>query len=96
MAKKFNASQFKSKMQQLQNKQKQIIRNYNNAVNDYNRKLKSAVSNYNQAVKIHNANARRNRTIINNQLRQLQSTTTTTHIHYSYRSSSLAMNDWYQ
>ncbi|NPV89215.1 MAG: hypothetical protein HPY50_00380 [Firmicutes bacterium] len=95
MARKINASQFKSKMQQLQNKQKQAIRNYNNAVNDYNRKLKTAVNKYNQAVRTHNANVRRNRTIINNQLRQLQSTTTTTRIQYNYRISSLAMNNSY-
>lgn len=95
MARKFNSSQFKSKLQQLQNKQKQAIREYNHAVNDYNRKFKTAVNNYNHAVRTHNANVYRNRTIIMNQLRQLQSSTTTSQVRYSYRTSSLAMNNSY-
>ena len=102
MASKFNASQLRSKLNQLQNKQRQAVRNYNTAVNNYNRNLRTAVNNYNQAinkynqaVRAHNANVIHNRAAINSQLRQLQSTSTTTRVQSIYRTSSLTMNSSY-
>src|SRR5699024_10416790 len=73
MAKKFNASQFKSKIRQLENKQRQAINNYNNAIRKYNRDMKQAVNQYNNAVRQHNARVRQNRAKIESELRRLNS-----------------------
>ena len=73
MAKKFNASQFKSKIRQLENKQRQAINNYNNAVRKYNRDVKQAVNQYNSTVRQHNARVRQNRAKIESELRRLNS-----------------------
>ena len=73
MAKKFNASQFKSKVRQLENKQRQAINNYNNAIRKYNRDMKQAVNQYNNAVRQHNARVRQNRAKIESELRRLNS-----------------------
>lgn len=89
-------SQLKSKLRQIENKQNQAIRNYNNAFNKYNRNLKAAVNNYNQAVRKHNANVRHNRMVINNELNKIKSSSTVgTQYHVQYRTSSLAMNNSY-
>lgn len=88
-------SQLKNKLRQAENKQKQAIRNYNSAVNKYNRNVRAAVNKYNQAVRTHNANVRRNRTIINNELRKMQSHRVTTHFSIQYRESAVAMNSSY-
>ena len=84
MARRINTSQLKSQLRQIENRQRQAInqinqqiRQYNNAVrkatNDYN----AAVNRYNAAVRQHNANVRRNRQIISNELRRLNSNSTT-------------------
>ena len=73
MARKISTSQFKSKMRQLEQKQKRAINDYNRAVNNYNRELKKAVDNYNSAVRKHNANVLKNRQIIKSELRRLNS-----------------------
>lgn len=76
MAKRMTPSQFKSKIRQLEQKQKRAINDMNRAINNYNREVKKAVNDYNAAVRKHNANVRRNRQIINNELRKLSTTTT--------------------
>lgn len=75
MTRHFNASQYKSKLRQIEQKQKRAISDMNRAINNYNRDVKKAINNYNSAVRKHNSNVRHNRQIINNELRKLNSTT---------------------
>lgn len=74
MAKHFNMSQFRSKMRQLENRQKQAINNYNRQVRQYNNEVRRAVSNYNAGVRQYNSAVRRNRQIINSNIIRLNST----------------------
>lgn len=64
MVKKFDASQFKSKVRQIQNKQRQAFRKYERDVNQ-------AIVNYDNAVRHHAARVRQNRMIIESELRRL-------------------------
>lgn len=93
MTKKLTPSQFKSKMRQIEQKQKKAINDLNRAINNYNREVKKAVNDYNSAVRKHNANVRRNRQIINNELRKLNTTTT---VRTSYTVSSRTMQTHYE
>lgn len=93
MTKKLTPSQFKSKMRQIEQKQKKAINDLNRAINNYNREVKKAVNDYNAAVRKHNANVRRNRQIINNELRKLNTTTT---VRTSYTVSSRTMQQHYE
>lgn len=92
MAHKLTPSQFKSKMRQLEQKQKRAINDLDRAINNYNRGIKKAVNNYNTAVRKHNANVRRNQQIISNELRKLNSSST---VRTSYNISSRAMQSQY-
>jgi hypothetical protein len=94
MAKKFNASQFKSQMRQQLNKYNQAVNNYNRAVNNYNREVKQAINKYNQAVRQHNAKVMQNRSRIQSELRRLNSSTKIT-IKTTYRTSVIAVNESY-
>ena len=94
MPKKFNASQYKSKVRQQVNKLNHAINDYNRALNNYNRDVKQAVNKYNQAVRQHNSKVIQNRSKIQSELRRLNSSsriTTTT-----YRTSVYAVNNSYQ
>ena len=93
MATKFNASQFKSQLRQLEQKQKRAINDMNRAIDNYNREVKKAVNNYNAAVRKHNSNVSRNRQIINNELRKLN---TTTIARTSYSISSRTLQQHYE
>lgn len=73
MAKKFNASQYKSQMRQAQNKVKQEVAKLNREIGKYNREAKSAVNKYNQEVRRHNSQVRQNRARIERELRKLSS-----------------------
>lgn len=77
MAKSFNMSQFKSKVRQLENKQRQAINNYNRAVRQYNNSVKKAISDYNTFVRNYNSAVRQNRQIINREISKLQSHSST-------------------
>jgi len=94
VARKFNASQFKSQMRQQINKTNQAIRNYNRAVDNFNREAKQVVNRYNQAVRQHNTQVLQSRSKIQNELRRLNSSSrvgVTT-----YRTSVMAVNTSYQ
>lgn len=93
MARKLTISQFKSKIRQIEQKQKRTIDNWNRAVNNYNRSVKKAVNDYNAAVRRYNASVRRNRQIINSELRKLSTTIT---VHTSYTLSSRTMYQYYE
>lgn len=93
MARRITPSQFKSKMRQLQQKQRQAINNYNRAVNNYNHKLKTVVNNYNSAVRQYNANVNRNRQIIKNEIKRINSRTS---IHSGYSISVKTLQEHYE
>lgn len=71
MAKKFNASQLKSKLSQLQSQQRNAINKYKQEV----RKVNNAISQYNQAVRQHNARVRAHRQRLNSAIARLNSQT---------------------
>lgn len=75
MAQKLTPSQFRSKMCQLEQKQKRAINEISREVNDYKRKSNKAINDCNAAVRKYNANVRRNKQIISNALRNLNKTT---------------------
>ncbi|MBD3630788.1 hypothetical protein [Cyclobacterium sp.] len=85
MAKKFNASQLRSKLTQIQNKQRSAVNRYNQKVREYNRKVTHAVNNYNQAVRQHNARVKANRQRLNSAIARLNSQTS---IRYSATTTS--------
>lgn len=96
MVRRISSSQFRSKLRQIENKQKQAIRNYNNAATKYNRNVKATVNKYNQAVRQHNTNVRRNRSNIQNELNKLRSSRAFRSQYFvQYRASSLAMHNSY-
>lgn len=73
MAKKFNAAQFRSKINQIQNQQRSAINKLNQQIRDHNRKVNQAVNSYNQAVRQHNARVRANRQRLNSAIAKLNS-----------------------
>lgn len=75
MTRHFNASQYKSKLRHIEQKQKRAISDMNRAISTYNREIKKAANNYNAAVRKHNSNVRHNQQIINNELRKLNAAT---------------------
>jgi hypothetical protein len=85
MAKKFNDLQLRSKLTQIQNKQRSAVNRYNQKVREYNRKVTHAVNNYNQAVRLHNARVKANRQRLNSAIAGLNSQTS---IRYSATTTS--------
>jgi len=73
MAKKFNASQFRSKLNQLQSQQRNAINQYNQKVREYNLKVTNSVNQYNQAVRQHDARVKANRQRLNSAISRLNS-----------------------
>jgi uncharacterized phage infection (PIP) family protein YhgE len=71
MAKKFNASQLKSKLSQLQSQQRNAINKYKQEV----RKVNNAISQYNQAVRQHNSRVKANRQRLSSAIARLNSQT---------------------
>lgn len=93
MAKRLTASQLKSKIRQLEQKQKRAISDYNRAVNDYNRAVKKAMNAYNDVVRKHNSEVKRYRQLIKNELRVLNSSSA---VQSSYTASSIRMHKHYE
>lgn len=73
MARKFSASQLRSKLRQIQNKNKQAVDKYNREVRKVNRKLKQSVDQYNNQVREYNRRVRANQRRIKSELNRLQS-----------------------
>ncbi|MCE7058150.1 hypothetical protein LZF95_25935 [Algoriphagus sp. AGSA1] len=73
MAKKFNASQLRSKLNQLQSQQRNAINKYKQQV----RKANTAISQYNQAVRQHNARVKANRQRLTSAIARLNSQAST-------------------
>jgi hypothetical protein len=78
MAKKFNASQFRSQINQS-------INRYNQQVREYNRKVNQVINQYNQAVRQHNSRVKANRQRLNTAIARLNSQTS---IRYSLTTTS--------
>lgn len=88
-------SQFRSKVRQAQNKQKQAIAKYNREVKQHNQKIKHAVNKYNSEVRKYNTRVRANRQKISSELRRMQSNSTT--INYqAIRTSAISLNAQYE
>lgn len=81
--KKINTSQLRSKIRQIEQKQRTAINNYNRAVRQYNTQVKRAVNEYNSAVRRHNANVLHNRQIIQREISRLRSSSFSYKITYS-------------
>lgn len=92
MARRISLSQFKSKVRQIEQKQKRAINEYNRAVRQYNDKVNKAVREYNSFVRSHNAAVRRNRQIIAQERAKLSSRTI---VSTSYTASMSAMQQRY-
>lgn len=94
MARRYSASQIRSKMRQAQQKQRQAINKYNQDVRRYNQGVKNTVNKYNQAVRAHNARVRAYRQRIKNELARLSHQSTTTW-HVVYRTSVETLHESY-
>lgn len=92
---KFNLSQFRSKMRELENKQRQAINKYNQEVRRYNSKVNQAINNYNQEVRRYNSRVRANKQKLVSQLNQLKSSSTTVR-YQTLRTSTVTLNTRYQ
>ena len=73
MARKISASQLRSKLRQIQNKNKQAVDKYNREVRKVNRKLKQSVDQYNNQVREYNRRVRANQRRLKSELNRLQS-----------------------
>ena len=92
MAKKFNASQFKTQIRKLEREQKKAIDDYNRAVRKYNADVKKQVNAYNRSVRAYNSAVRHNKQIIDREIRKLNSQPV---VHTSYRVSTNVMQQHY-
>lgn len=88
----FNMSKFNSQMNRLKQQTRRAENEINRAINKYNRDMRSAVNKYNASVRQYNSNVRRNRQIISNELRKLNSLPSTS---TSYTISSRNMQTYY-
>ncbi len=95
MPRKISISQFKSKLRQIENKQKQVVAKYNREVRQRNQKVNRAIGQYNTEVRQHNARVRANRQKIASELRRIQSSSTTVR-YQTIRTSAILLNSQYE
>ena len=98
MARRYSASQIRSKLRQAQQKQQQAITKYNEAVRRHNQGVRTAVNRYNQAVRAHNERVRANRRRLASELARLNSrptTITTSSSYVVYRRSVRTLQNSY-
>lgn len=84
---KFNASQFKSKMRNIQNQ-------YNREMRKVERKLNQEINNYNRAVRKYNTELRHNQSKIKSELAKLQRNSTV-RVKSNYEISVISVNQSY-
>lgn len=84
---KFNASQFKSKMRNIQNQ-------YNREMRKVERKLNQGINNYNRAVRKYNTELRHNQSKIKSELAKLQRNSTV-RVRSNYEISVISVNQSY-
>lgn len=92
MTKHYSSSQLKSKLRQIEQKQRKAINDYNRAVRQYNSSVKKFVSDYNAFVRTYNAAVRKNKQIIDREIRKLNSSSS---IRTSYTISLDEMQHYY-
>ena len=88
----FNMSKFNSQMNRLKQQTRRAENEINRAVNKYNRDMRNAFNKYNASVRQYNSNVRRNKQIISNELRKLNSSPS---VSTSYTISSRNMQTYY-
>jgi hypothetical protein len=82
MANRMTPAQFRSRVAQLQQRQRQAISAYNNAARRYNSEVRHAVAEYNRAVSARNARVRANRQRLWTEFGRLSSRKTVRHVAY--------------
>ena len=92
MTKHYSSSQLKSKLRQIEQKQRKAINDYNRAVRQHNSSVKKFVSDYNAFVRTYNASVRKNKQIIDHEIRKLNSSSS---IRTSYTISLDEMRHYY-
>ncbi len=95
MVRKISMSQFRSKLRQIENKQKQAISKYNREVRQYNQKVNRAINQYSTEVRKHNARVRANRQKIASELRRIQLSNRTVR-YQTVRTSAISLNTYYE
>jgi len=95
MVRRVSPAQFRSMIRQAEQKQRRAvdqanraIRDYNRTVDDFNRKQRQAVAEYNREVRSTNARVRADRTRLQNELRRLSASRTTSTVTVRYRTST--------
>lgn len=78
MARHISTSQLKSKLRQLEQKERKAINDYNRAVRNYNTQVKKTVDAYNRFVREYNSAVRRNKQIISCEVRKLNTSSHST------------------
>jgi len=95
MARRISLSQFKSKVRQLEQKQRQAIAKYNRDVRGHSRKVKQAVDQYNREIRAHNARVRANRQRLKSEIARLARKNTTTQ-YVTFRTSVSRVQQAYE
>lgn len=90
MPKRISTAQLKSKLRQLEQKQRKAINDYNQAVRKYNTQVKRSVDAYNRFVREYNAAVRKNKQIIAQEIRKLNTSS-----HNAYTVSVRTMQRYY-
>ncbi len=97
MARRYSASQIRSKIRQAQQKQRQVINKYNQGVRRHNQGVRSAVNKYNQGVRAHNARVRAYRQRLRNEFARLRSQSRSTRAtsYVAYQTSVRSLHESY-
>ena len=88
----FNMSKFNSQINRLKQQTRRAENEMNRAINKCNRDMRNAFNKYNASVRQYNSNVRRNKQIISNELRKLNSSPS---VSTSYTISSRNMQTYY-
>lgn len=95
MVRRISASQLRTQLRQVQQKQRQGIAKYNQAVRQHNQKVKQTVNKYNQEARAYNARVRANRQRLLNELARLNRQPTTVTGYVRYRASVRTLHETY-
>lgn len=95
MPRRLTSSQIRTKLRQVQTRQRQAISTYNNKVRQYNSRIRQSIDAYNREVRAHNARVRANRGRLESALRRL--TTQNINVRYtSFHKSAVALSAAYE
>ncbi len=79
MARRLTPSQLKSKMHQLEQKERRVLNDVNRAIRNYNSQVKKTVDAYKRFEREYNSTVRRNKQIISHEIRKLNASTDSTY-----------------